>query len=31
MLELKSRMGDGDEGEDRRELLGFLRESDRGL
>lgn len=29
--ELKSRIGDGDEGEDKRELGGFLRESDRGL
>lgn len=29
--ELKSRMGDGDEGEDKRELEGFLRESARGL
>lgn len=30
-LELKSRIGDGDEGEDRRELGGFLRERARGL
>lgn len=30
-LVLKSKMGDGDEGEDRRELEGFLRDSASGL